>query len=168
MSDHLPLSRLQIGHDHGSPAVGNFVSHYPERVYGAGFLCVPYLPDGFELSALVPLVDRRIYPEKEFPLGQWDYHRYHYEHFDKSVAYMNGDPGKVVKMMFRAAGPQVIGKPAGFARVNKDGGWFGGRPLESGLLVGANSFLLVTCTSQSALFPPPQQSSRTFRSTLQF
>jgi len=73
-ADHVKAVKgIYIGHDWGSPACGAFVSQHPERVYGAGFLCVPYFAKGFTPENFLPLVDRNIYPEAEYPWGQWDY-----------------------------------------------------------------------------------------------
>ena len=62
-----------IGHDWGSPVVWNLASHHPDKVAGVASLCVPYLASGFTLDTVVPLVDRLVYPEGEYPAGQWDY-----------------------------------------------------------------------------------------------
>jgi hypothetical protein len=31
------------------------------------------MPGGFTPNQTIPLVDRSVYPEAEFPAGQWDY-----------------------------------------------------------------------------------------------
>src|ERR1700736_4666652 len=62
-----------IGHDWGSPVVWTIPAHHPDRTMGVASLCVPYLASGFTLESVVPLVDRKVYPEAEFPAGQWDY-----------------------------------------------------------------------------------------------
>src|SRR5262245_54537071 len=68
-----------VGHDWGSPVVWSLASHHPERCHAVASLCVPYLADGFTPAALLPLVDRRVYPESEFPVGQWDYQLFYLE-----------------------------------------------------------------------------------------
>ena len=56
-----------IGHDWGSPVVWNMAAHHPDRTAGVASLCVPYLAAGFTLETVVPLVDRTVYPEAEYP-----------------------------------------------------------------------------------------------------
>ncbi|KAI9023355.1 Alpha/Beta hydrolase protein [Hyaloraphidium curvatum] len=126
--DHLGAEKaVWIGHDHGSPAVGNLVAHYPERVLAAGFICIPYMPDCMEVTSLAPLVDRKLYPEDQYEFGQWEYQQYYYENFEQAVAQMDSDPGKIVRMLFRRTGPSALGKVAAFAKVRKEGGFFGGK-----------------------------------------
>ncbi|MBD5633011.1 MAG: alpha/beta fold hydrolase, partial [Candidatus Eremiobacteraeota bacterium] len=64
---------IWVGHDWGSPVVWALAGHQPQLCRAAVSLCVPYQKDGFAPETLVPLVDRRIYPEATFPTGQWDY-----------------------------------------------------------------------------------------------
>ena len=61
------------------------------RCHGVANLCVPYLPDGFTLETLVPLVDRDVYPAAEYPVGQWDYLLFYREHFDDARAAFEAD-----------------------------------------------------------------------------
>ena len=67
-----------VGHDWGSPVVWSLVSHHPERTHAVASLCVPYAAMEDGLERLVELVDRTVYPEDEYPAGQWDY-QYYYE-----------------------------------------------------------------------------------------
>jgi hypothetical protein len=53
------------------------VQHHAARVDGVANLCVPYLPNGFAVQTLMPLVDRKVYPIEQYPAGQWDYHLYY-------------------------------------------------------------------------------------------
>jgi hypothetical protein len=39
----------------------------------------------------VSLVDRELYPEHEFPAGQWDYMRYYEESFAEAIASMDAN-----------------------------------------------------------------------------
>ena len=90
-----------VGHDWGSPVVWSLASHHPERCHGVASLCVPYLAAGFTPAALVPLVDRRVYPEAEFPVGQWDYQFFYEENFDKARQTFEANPRNTVKALFR-------------------------------------------------------------------
>jgi pimeloyl-ACP methyl ester carboxylesterase len=124
--DHLGHEKaIWVGHDWGSPVVWSIASHHPERCHGVANLCVPYLPNGF---ASLDLIDRAIYPEAEFPVGQWDYQLFYRENFDKARAVFEANVPATLKALFRKGDPAGKGKPARTAFVRKDGGWFGGRP----------------------------------------
>ena len=43
-------------------------------------------PTGFAPETLIPLVDRAVYPEAQYPAGQWDYQLFYEESFDKARA----------------------------------------------------------------------------------
>lgn len=115
-----------IGHDWGSPVVWNMAAHHSDKVVGVASLCVPYFPAGFTLDTVVPLVDRTLYPEAQFPAGQWDYQFFYEENFDKACAGFDATPLNVVKALFRKGDPARVGKPAPTSMVRKAGGWFGG------------------------------------------
>jgi pimeloyl-ACP methyl ester carboxylesterase len=103
-------------------------------------LCVPYFAQGFAPATLVPLIDRFVYPETEYPVGQWDYQLFYEESFDRAGAAFEADVRATVRALFRKGSPGGKGKPARTARVRQDGGWFGGSgrapevPLDTGLL----------------------------------
>ncbi len=127
--DHLGYEKaIWVGHDWGSPVVWGIASHHPDRCHGVANLCVPYFPKGFTTSAFMDLIDRSIYPEAEFPVGQWEYQLFYRENFDKARAAFEADVEATVKALFRKGDPAGKGKPARTAFVRKDGGWFGGRP----------------------------------------
>jgi pimeloyl-ACP methyl ester carboxylesterase len=89
-------------------------------------LCVPYLSNGFAPRNLIPLVDRRVYPEDQYPAGQWDYMLFYEESFDKACGVFDADPRNTVKALFRKGSPSGKGKPSRTATARRDGGWFGG------------------------------------------
>lgn len=162
--DHLGREKaVWIGHDHGSPAVGNLVAHYPSRVLAAAFLCVPYLPRTMELQTLEPLIDRSLYPADVYPYGQWEYQAHHYEKFEETVQYMDADPGKMVRLLFRRGSPRAIGKVAAFAKVRRDGGFFGGIALKGMKGIG---YLGISGSNQLLRsIPPSPQTSPMYPST---
>jgi pimeloyl-ACP methyl ester carboxylesterase len=116
-----------IGHDWGSPVVWNIAAHHPDKVVGVASLCVPYIK-GFTLEERLPLIDRKVYPESEYPVGQWDYQYFYAENFEKAHKDFEKDIRRVVKTLFRKGNPDGAGKPAFTASVRKNGGWFGGGP----------------------------------------
>jgi pimeloyl-ACP methyl ester carboxylesterase len=116
-----------IGHDWGSPVVWNMAAHHPDKVVGVASLCVPYIK-GFTLEERLPLIDRKVYPEAEYPVGQWDYQYFYAENFEKAHKDFEKDVRRVVKTLFRKGNPDGAGKPAFTASIRKNGGWFGGGP----------------------------------------
>jgi pimeloyl-ACP methyl ester carboxylesterase len=108
-----------VGHDWGSPVVWSLASHHPERCHGVANLCVPYQRDGFTVEALLPLVDRSVYPASEFPAGQWDYQLFYLENFDKARRTFEANVTNTVKALFRGGDPRRKGQPARTARVRK-------------------------------------------------
>jgi len=115
-----------VGHDWGSPVVWSLASHHPERCFGVANLCVPYFAKGFAPRTLVPYVDRSVYPEAQYPVGQWDYQLFYEGSFDKASAAFDADVRNTVKALFRKGSPSGKGKPSRTAQVRRDGGWFGG------------------------------------------
>ena len=115
-----------IGHDWGSNVVWNIAAHHPEKTTGVASLCVPYLAAGFTLDNMAALVDRAVYPEAEYPIGQWDYQLFYEESFDKARNGFEANIRNVVKALFRKGDPNAVGKPSRTAAVRKAGGWFGG------------------------------------------
>ena len=83
-----------VGHDWGSPVVWSLASHHPERCWGVANLCVPYLKAGFAPTNLIPLVDRAVYPEAQYPAGQWDYMLFYEESFEKACAVVRRRPAQ--------------------------------------------------------------------------
>ena len=125
--DHLGAEKaVWVGHDWGAPVVWSLAQHHPDRCHGVASLCVPYMPDGFAPETIIPLVDRAIYPEAQFPAGQWDYMLFYRENFAAACAGFDADPRAFVKLAFRAGSPGGAGQPAGTASVRANGGWFGG------------------------------------------
>jgi pimeloyl-ACP methyl ester carboxylesterase len=117
-----------VGHDWGAPVVWSLGSHHPDRCHGVANLCVPYIPEGFAPETIIPLVDRKVYPEAEYPAGQWDYMLFYRESFDAARGGFEHDIKATVKALFRAGSAAGEGQPAITAAVRKMGGWFGGLP----------------------------------------
>jgi soluble epoxide hydrolase/lipid-phosphate phosphatase len=115
------------GHDWGCGCVWSFVAHYPEKTVAAAGMCVPYAMLEYGLEELLASIDRKIYPEDDYPYGQWSYQKFYEIHFEKSVELFEHDIRAVLRALRTRGNPDVVGKPAITANVVKDGGWFGGQ-----------------------------------------
>jgi pimeloyl-ACP methyl ester carboxylesterase len=151
---------IWIGHDWGSPVVWSMASHHPDKCIGIVNLCVPYFAKGFALKNFVPLVDRTIYPEAKYPAGQWEYMCFYEENFDKARSSFEMDIPKLVKLLFRAGGPEGKGQPAITAGVRNDGGWFGGAtalpdvPIDASVLTEQDYHTYASALMRNGFFGP--------------
>jgi pimeloyl-ACP methyl ester carboxylesterase len=151
---------IWVGHDWGSPVVWSLASHHSERCLGVANLCVPHLPAGFSLPNLTALVDRALYPEAEYPYGQWDYMRFYEENFAAAQAEMEADVTATLKILFRRGNPAMRGAPARTALVRRNGGWFGaaGRapvvPLDTGVLSEEELRAYAAALTRNGFFGP--------------
>jgi pimeloyl-ACP methyl ester carboxylesterase len=138
---------IWVGHDWGSPVVWSVASHHPERCYGVASVTVPYFKDGFVPASLIPLVDRSIYPEKQYPAGQWDYTLF-YEESMGEAGNLDANVPNTLKAIFTKGNPSNKDKPSPTSVLRRDGGWFGGAaqapdgPLDTDVLTPGGAFLI--------------------------
>ena len=149
-----------VGHDWGSPVVWSLASHYPNHCFGVANLCVPYLPNGFAPETVIPLVNREVYPEEQFPAGQWEYMLFYRENFDKACASFEANVPATVKALFRKGNASAKGQPSRTALVRHDGGWFGGAgvapdvPVDSDVLGDADLCAYIAALERTGFFGP--------------
>jgi pimeloyl-ACP methyl ester carboxylesterase len=117
---------IWVGHDWGSPVAWSLAGHHPELSRAVVSLCVPYFAEGFSPETLLPLVDRTVYPEDNYPTGQWDYQFYYREAFANAAAAFEADISATFRALIRSGDPRHFGRPSRTATVRRDGGWFGG------------------------------------------
>ncbi|WP_417513324.1 alpha/beta fold hydrolase [Minwuia sp.] len=158
--DHIGAERaIWVGHDWGAPVVWAMAQHHPERCLGIANLCVPYLPEALSPETLAPLVNRDIYPEDRFPVGQWDYFLYYRENFEAACAAFEADPAATVRILFRSGSPDVMDKPGRTASVRASNGWFGGGgapdlPRDANVISAAEEAAYAAALTRNGFFGP--------------
>jgi pimeloyl-ACP methyl ester carboxylesterase len=149
-----------IGHDWGAPVVWSIASHHPDRCLAVANLCVPYIPAGFAPENMLPLADRRVYPEAEFPAAQWEYQLFYEEDFDAASAAFEASVPDTVKVLFRKGSPAAKGQPSRTALVRRDGGWFDGTgrapavPVDADVLTETDLHAYVSALQRNGFFGP--------------
>jgi pimeloyl-ACP methyl ester carboxylesterase len=149
-----------VGHDWGSPVVWSIAQHHPQRCHGVANLCVPYIPEGFAAESIIPLADRRVYPEDRFPAAQWDYQFFYRENFAAACAGFESNVRATVRALFRAGDPAGKGKPARTSFVRSNGGWFGPKqqapdvPRDAAVLNEEDEHRYVAALERNGFFGP--------------
>jgi pimeloyl-ACP methyl ester carboxylesterase len=159
--DHLGGERaVWVGHDWGAAVVWALAAHHPERAGAVANLCLPYGFGMDGLDGLVTSVDRSVYPEDEYPAGQWDYIFHYQENFAGSIAEMEVNPYNTIVALFRAGGPAGEGQPAITSALRRDGGWFPGMngapemPLDETVLTEADARAYAAALEKNGFFGP--------------
>lgn len=126
LHDHLGAQpAIWVGHDWGSPVVAALAAHHATRSRGLVLTSVPYFPKGFALPTLLPLIDRQLYPEDQYPDGQWDYYRFYLTHFDQTVSDFEADIPAALGSLYRPGNPASAGKISPSALITRNGGRYG-------------------------------------------
>jgi pimeloyl-ACP methyl ester carboxylesterase len=149
-----------VGHDWGSPVVWSIASHIPDVCFGVANLCVPYFAEGFAPRTVLPLVDRSVYPEDEYPVGQWDYQFFYEESFPIARVQFEANVPNTVKAIFRKGNPAGRGKPARTATIRRQGGWFGPAgqapdvPMDTDVMTETEFHIYVAALQRNGFFGP--------------
>jgi pimeloyl-ACP methyl ester carboxylesterase len=151
---------IWVGHDWGSPVVWSIAQHHPEVCHGVASLCVPFIPKGFAAENLIPLADRALYPEEQFPAAQWDYMLFYRENFARAQVGFESDIPATVRAIFRSGDPAGVGKPGRLAFVRANGGWFGPSnrapvlPRDAALLTEEDEHAYAAAMTRNGFFGP--------------
>lgn len=117
---------IWFGHDWGCGPLNAIAAHHPEACRAMVGISVPYRTLEMGLPAFLHIVDRELYPESEYPNGQWDYQIF-YEQEPRAVdRQFETNVRGYVKLLFSRGSPAAARAPARTAQVVKDKGWFGG------------------------------------------
>ena len=83
---------IWIGHDWGCATVWSLARLHPDRCVAVANLCVPGFSLEEGLEAARKLVDRKLYPEAEYPYGQWEYMKFYEEQFERATSVFDANP----------------------------------------------------------------------------
>lgn len=117
---------IWVAHDWGCGTLWTLANTHPQVCRAVAGLCVPYATIEYGFEELLRLVNREVYPEAEFPFGQWSYLNFYEQSFDKATEWMEKDIPGFLKAILQNGKPAEVGKPSPLANATKDGGWFGG------------------------------------------
>lgn len=117
---------IWVAHDWGCGTLWSIARTHPEVCKALCGMTVPYGVLELGLEEALKYVNRDMYPEDEYPWGQWSYQAFYEQNFDKATEWFDKDIRGFLKAGFTMGNPDGAGKPGPLANVVKDGGWFGG------------------------------------------
>jgi soluble epoxide hydrolase / lipid-phosphate phosphatase len=91
-------------------------------------LARPYHTLELGLEEVLPTINRDIFPQQDYPYGQYDYQVFFEKEYEKVTSWFELDPEGVLKAVYMKGKAEEVGKPGATATVTKAGGWFGGAP----------------------------------------
>lgn len=117
---------IWVAHDWGCGTLWSLANVHPEVCRAVVGLAVPYRTAEMGLENVLKLVNRDLYPEDEYPYGQWSYMEFYRQSFDKALEWMDKDIPGFLKAILQNGNPATANKVAPLANIVRDGGWFGG------------------------------------------
>ncbi|KIW51293.1 hypothetical protein PV05_10030 [Exophiala xenobiotica] len=117
---------IWVGHDWGCGPLYGLAAHHPEVCKAIVGISVPYRTLEVGLPTALKLIDRDLYPESEYPWGQWDYQVFYEQDPEAVDRQFESDLEKNIKLVYSRGNPDSVRAPARTSRVTKDKGWFGG------------------------------------------
>lgn len=126
---HLGRSEaVWIGHDWGSGVVSALAAHHPEVFAGMILLSLPYRTIELGVDHLITLVNRELYPESEYPYGQWAYMKLYEKAPEKADRNLESSIKKTTKLLYAKSDPETFGKPSFTANAMRDEAFFPANP----------------------------------------
>ncbi|KAI5460717.1 Alpha/Beta hydrolase protein [Mariannaea sp. PMI_226] len=117
-----------VGHDWGSTFLWTLANTHPHVCRAVVGLGIPFGVSELGLNEMLKTVDREIYPEDQYPHGQWSYQVFYEDNFEKVSAFFDKNPRGFLRWLHAKGTPLAVGKPALMgATTVKDGGWIGGQ-----------------------------------------
>ena len=89
-------------------------------------MCVPYGLIELGLEELVKTVDRNVYPEDQYPHGQWSYQVFYEQNFEQASKFFDADISALSRALRMKGQPGTENEPSALANIVRDGGWMGG------------------------------------------
>lgn len=121
---------IWVAHDWGSGCVAALAATHPEACKAVVWMALGYRAIELGLEQLVSVgINRNMYPEDEYPVGQWDYQLFYQESFEKATANFDRQNASFIKVAYSGSSPASMSKPTFTSSARKDGGWFGGKEL---------------------------------------
>ena len=117
---------IWLGHDWGCGTLWTLANTEPQVVTAAIGLCVPFYTVEMGLDELLYSIDRDVYPEDQYPYGQWGYQVFYEQYFDKATDFFNKDVHGFLKAINVVGSPANVGKPSKMLANAMKEGWFGG------------------------------------------
>lgn len=123
-------SAIWIGHDWGCGPLWTLAAHYPELCNAVISLCIPYRVLEMGLEEELKTINRDIYPEAEYPYGQWSYQVFYEENSEKATREFDDNNDRCVKLVFSKGRAETFMKPAATSEVAKNKSWFRNKPMD--------------------------------------
>lgn len=117
---------LWIGHDWGCGPLYAIASHHPEVCQAIVGISVPYWTLEVGLPTILKTIDRELYPESEFPWGQWDYQVFYERDSKAADRQFESNLPVHIKAVYSRGSAAAGRAHARTSTVTKNNGWFGG------------------------------------------